>query len=79
MASTTGTTSYSFSHDPGFYKYEGNLAMSSHTPARALDAVKTLTLTEQDLLVISYPKCGKFEMLINLTAKSQFSSFIELF
>ena len=65
MASTTGTTSYIFSHDPGFYKYEGNLAMSSHTPACALDAVKTLTVTDEDLLVISYPKCGTFKMLIN--------------
>ena len=50
---------YSFSHDPRLYKYEGNLTMSSHTPPLALDAVKSLTFTDEDLLVISYPKCGK--------------------
>ena len=54
---------YSFSHDPGLYRYEHNFTMSSHTPARALDAVKALTFTDEDLLVISYPKCGKFEFI----------------
>ena len=54
-------TNYSFGCDPGFYRYEENLAMSSHTPARALDAVKTLKFTDEDLLVISYPKCGEFQ------------------
>ena len=51
---------YSFSHDPGLYRYEEKFTMSSHTPARALDVVKGLTFTDEDLLVISYPKCGKF-------------------
>ena len=64
MASSS--TSYSFSHDPGFYKYEGKLAMSSHTPARALDAV-TLTFTDQDLLVISYPKSGQLNFHNSIT------------
>ena len=50
---------YSFSHDPGLYRYEEKFTMSSHTPARALDAVKALTFADEDLLVISYPKCGK--------------------
>ena len=40
------------------YEYEG-MVMSNYFPAWALDQIKETLLDDSDILIATYPKCGR--------------------
>ena len=42
------------------YEYEGMTMLEEAFPAWGLDAIKETLLDDSDVMIATYPKCGKF-------------------
>ena len=63
---------------PGQYEYEGGIIKSlPWYPPRSIDRVKTFDFKDSDIIIASYPKCGRYEIDIFQGADMKISHHYE--
>ena len=61
MALSTESMIYKY---PGVHIYEG-MVLHQHLKASAVDAARTYNFTENDVLIVTYPKSGRVSKYFN--------------